>query len=169
MHARVVTVIASIILAFLLQLDAMALLKQVSSDKQLRDDLVKTATQGYLTNTGTEVLTNGTASITNSVLFQQRFTVWTNALNNVFQTSSQDGLQLLPSPYPIPSCVAGNGIAVPMFKLVAPWSWPKGHLLGIIISAALLSLGAPFWFNTLKSLVNLRSSLADQIDDKPKQ
>ena len=168
MHARVVTIIASIILAFLLQLDAMALLKQVSSDKQLRDDLVKTATQGCLLSTGAEVFTNGTTPTTNSVLYQQQFTVWTNALNSVIKTSGQDGLQLLPSPYPI-QVASWKWYCVPTFKLIAPWSWPKGHLLGIIISAALLSLGAPFWFNTLKSLVNLRSSLADQIDEKPKQ
>jgi hypothetical protein len=39
---------------------------------------------------------------------------------------------------------------------------PKGkrHILGILISWALLSLGAPFWFNALKSLSSLRPILA---------
>ncbi|MDB6027381.1 MAG: hypothetical protein JWM68_3604 [Verrucomicrobiales bacterium] len=37
------------------------------------------------------------------------------------------------------------------------------HLLGIIFSAFLLSLGAPFWFNILKSLSSLRSSVAKKI------
>jgi hypothetical protein len=34
------------------------------------------------------------------------------------------------------------------------------HLLGILAAGALLSLGAPFWFNLLRQLTNLRSVLA---------
>lgn len=52
------------------------------------------------------------------------------------------GFQLIPSPYP---------------------SFPpegKKHISGIFISWALLSLGAPFWFNALKTLSNLRPVLA---------
>jgi hypothetical protein len=56
----------------------------------------------------------------------------------------QSGFQLIPSPYSL---------------------WPlfngKQNLLGILITAAFLSLGAPFWFNALKSLSNLRTVLAD--------
>ena len=35
------------------------------------------------------------------------------------------------------------------------------NLLGILITVAFLSLGAPFWFNALKGLSNLRTVLAD--------
>jgi hypothetical protein len=42
--------------------------------------------------------------------------------------------------------------------------WPAKpdaiYLLGVLITAALLSLGAPFWFNALKSMSNLRPILA---------
>ena len=38
-----------------------------------------------------------------------------------------------------------------------------GHLLGTLFSVGLLSLGAPFWFNALKSLANLRSRVAQSI------
>ncbi|MEY2529612.1 MAG: hypothetical protein QOJ05_1702, partial [Verrucomicrobiota bacterium] len=37
------------------------------------------------------------------------------------------------------------------------------HLLGLLFSVGLLSLGAPFWFNALKSLANLRSRVAQSI------
>jgi hypothetical protein len=55
--------------------------------------------------------------------------------------------------------------------------WGKGwsdvfspnHFFGILFSVALLSLGAPFWFNILKSLTNLRSSVAQNISDEKKQ
>jgi hypothetical protein len=36
------------------------------------------------------------------------------------------------------------------------------HLWGILASALLLSLGAPFWFNMLKTLSNLRPVLANK-------
>ncbi len=77
-----------------------------------------------------------------------RFTEVTDAF-------SKTRFQLMPDPYPWPS--GGQ------------WSWPFQHLLGILASAALLSLGAPFWFNTLKSLANLRPMLAKEIDKDPKQ
>ncbi|HKP94106.1 MAG TPA: hypothetical protein VJS88_09440, partial [Chthoniobacterales bacterium] len=37
------------------------------------------------------------------------------------------------------------------------------HFWGMLFSAGLLSLGAPFWFNSLKSLANLRSRVAQNI------
>jgi len=46
-----------------------------------------------------------------------------------------------------------------------PDKWGQ-HLLGMIFSALLLSLGAPFWFNTLKSLTSLRSTVAKNISEE---
>jgi hypothetical protein len=54
--------------------------------------------------------------------------------------------QLMPDPYP-----------QPFYNYWTPgWS----HFWGVVVSAALLSLGAPFWFNLLKSLSSLRPVLA---------
>jgi hypothetical protein len=36
----------------------------------------------------------------------------------------------------------------------------KKELPGLLVAAALLSLGAPFWFNALKTLANLRPLVA---------
>lgn len=36
------------------------------------------------------------------------------------------------------------------------------YILGVLLTAALLSLGAPFWFNSLKSLTNLRPIVASK-------
>ena len=80
------------------------------------------------------------------------------------------GLDLLPTPYPLefsPGWTKQWGL--PRLFITDGWSWPKRRLLGIFISAALLSLGAPFWFNTLKSLTNLRPTLANAIDQRPTQ
>jgi len=38
------------------------------------------------------------------------------------------------------------------------------HWLGVIFSAILISLGAPFWFNRLKDIASLRDKLAKQPD-----
>ena len=51
-------------------------------------------------------------------------------------------------------------------------SWQNGsweHFWGILFSVGLLSLGAPFWYNTLKNLVNLRSQVAQNISEEQKQ
>jgi len=40
------------------------------------------------------------------------------------------------------------------------------HTLGMLFSVLLLSLGAPFWFNTLKSLASLRSTVAGNIGEE---
>ncbi len=40
------------------------------------------------------------------------------------------------------------------------WSWNPAKVPGIALSAMLLTLGAPFWYNALKDLVGLRPTLA---------
>lgn len=56
---------------------------------------------------------------------------------------------------------------------VLAFHWPPGfwqetwrsemrYLLGVFLTAGMLSLGAPFWFNALKSLANLRPILASK-------
>lgn len=51
-------------------------------------------------------------------------------------------------------------------KLLRNFWW--AHLFGMLLSALLLSLGAPFWFNTLKGLASLRSTVAANISDEKK-
>ena len=46
------------------------------------------------------------------------------------------------------------------------WPGVRHHLFGLLCSVALLSLGAPFWFNILKSLTSLRSAVADNIEEE---
>ena len=53
------------------------------------------------------------------------------------------------------------------WRLSNPRPW-LGHVFGMLFSALLLSLGAPFWFNTLKSLASLRSSVGKNIWDEDK-
>ena len=49
------------------------------------------------------------------------------------------------------------------------WNGSQGHRWGILFSVGLLSLGAPFWYNALKNLVNLRSQVAQTISTEQKK
>lgn len=61
---------------------------------------------------------------------------------------SRSGVELWPSPYP---------------------GWPKWkEIPGLIAAAVFLSLGAPFWFNILKTLTNLRPLIATR-EEKDRQ
>ena len=62
---------------------------------------------------------------------------------SINQNLASAGVQLLPNPYP--GILNFDG---------------RRNLLGILLAAAFLSLGAPFWFNALKNLSNLRSVVA---------
>ncbi len=44
----------------------------------------------------------------------------------------------------------------------------EGHLWGVLFSVGLLSLGAPFWYNALKNLSSLRSTVAQNISNEEK-
>jgi hypothetical protein len=50
-----------------------------------------------------------------------------------------------------------------LFEVPRPWyHWKTSEMFGILAMTAFLSLGAPFWYNTLKNLVNLRSQVAQK-------
>ena len=51
-------------------------------------------------------------------------------------------------------------------------TWSDGfneHLVGMLFSVGLLSLGAPFWYNTLKNLMSLKSTVAQNITKEQDQ
>jgi hypothetical protein len=60
---------------------------------------------------------------------------------------------------------AGTSLQIVRF----PPPWPPGKsYLGVLMSALLLGLGAPFWFNLLKQLTNLRPLIAGKVE-KPEE
>jgi len=65
--------------------------------------------------------------------------------DKIGQDLQKTGVQLIPSPYPGPFKYEG-----------------KRNLLGILLTGAFLSLGAPFWYNALKNLSNLRTVVASK-------
>jgi hypothetical protein len=229
MHARIWTVTASVVLAFLLQLDTFRLITKLSSDPNERAKLIQFS-QATLQQKADEVFTNNLSASTiyrqaidrletatniaglgtigkpqggvnfhsqpeaESWLAQQVqagqanpaeiLTAYRKAVQDVAKENynkagaefsslndafAQTGVQLMANPYP-PVFTSGWKLwSWPWeWRWSGVWSWPASHLFGILTSAALLSLGAPFWFNTLKSLANLRPLLADQIGQEQK-
>jgi hypothetical protein len=64
---------------------------------------------------------------------------------------------------------AGLNLVPPSF--LGRWngepSRPVSRVLGMAITAGLLSLGAPFWFNLLKNMMSLRPAVATLIERRP--
>jgi hypothetical protein len=67
------------------------------------------------------------------------------------------------------SFLAENGlVAAP--RSPGEWTrrWAQTNVVGVLITALLLSLGAPFWYSALGKLLQLRSVLAVKDDDQRK-
>lgn len=63
----------------------------------------------------------------------------------------------------IPASIGGHAV----FDSPSDW-WNaygvKRHLLGVLVSTLFLSLGAPFWFNALRQLSNLKPAIAAKVN-----
>jgi hypothetical protein len=83
-----------------------------------------------------------------------------SALSDKFKktrdTLEQAEFELVPSPYP-------------SWREYMRGYLPSRHFWGTLAAAALLSLGAPFWFNALKSLTNLRPVVAQKQEKEEKE
>jgi hypothetical protein len=131
--SRVVTVLASVLLCFAIQLDAFKLLTELSTDDRLRTDLVRASEkleheyEASAADTSPEVKA-GIAQI-----------------ETIHATLTQAEFKLVPD---------------------APPTWADyadlKHVWGMLTAAALLSLGAPFWFQSLRTVSNLRPVVAQR-------
>jgi hypothetical protein len=150
LQMRIWTIVFSLIFAVIYHLDAARLYTQISTDPVLRasvtavsDDLMKKYVDVQPPAAGQPEMT------------QQELETKTKKLKDAYRGVQADltetKLQLLEVPHPW-----WPGLHV--FCTLAAW----GKLFRILATAGLLSLGAPFWYNTLKSLVNLRSQVAEQ-------
>jgi hypothetical protein len=130
-HVRLVTFVAGLLLALIIQLDTAALVSRLFTDDALRNTLVTQAES---------------APIDSNLHLSpaERQNVHDLATNNVV------------------------GVPVSFHDWVRRWSLddPGMKLTGILLSSALLSLGAPFWYNALQNLIRLRSLLASKDDQQ---
>jgi hypothetical protein len=135
-NTRMLTVVTSFLVVGALQMDAIQLVNRLSVDEPLRNRLLSEADslKGQPPSESNQSRLAGIRELTEAGIVSLPWQR-TNSTRVVFGRT-------------LPSFIA----------------WDRKHDLGIAISIALLSLGAPFWYNTLNSLMSLRSKLASKED-----
>jgi hypothetical protein len=70
---------------------------------------------------------------------------------------------------PVPFLSRWDSEALPLWarRIYPPAAHYLVHLIGVLMTAGLLTLGAPFWFNLLKNLTSLRPALAALVEKRP--
>ena len=144
LHMRIWTVVFAVMVAFAMQLDTIQLFTRLSSDSDVRSQVLASADAITKKAEASQTTPDGSAStLTLRAASDNLSSILTNNLV----------VQLVPQPYPSP--------------VYRDWSPASRSFWGILASAALLSLGAPFWFNILKTLSNLQPALARKKQQKP--
>jgi hypothetical protein len=138
-HVRMVTVVAAILVSIFLQLDAVEIYDKLRREPQLVEALVKTAP--------------GTLEQGAAVQGQLDANAREKAFVDLKTQIDSTGFELLPRGW--------------FARWPAEKFWWFNHLFGLALSAGLLTLGAPFWFNMLKNLTSLRPAVASLVEKRP--
>jgi len=155
-----ITLVLAIVTAVGVQMDTIAIVNRLYSNPALRQQLIQTAPNVLAIVSSQNASGGGTSTAsapTNSgPAADQAKTAANNVVVSVDNLLGQSGL-----------------FSAPKWQ----WTWflkylpfpawqdfSPEKLLGVLLSAALLSLGAPFWYDTLKTTLKLRSTLADADD-----
>jgi hypothetical protein len=197
-HTRQWTVFFAVALSVGLQVDALDLIKTLSTDAELRSALARSATETV--SRADQVLSQEPVAVAAIKTIQVEFgdlipkdipttlvtrnegAAWLqNALEGKSQASEVQERYRKEFEKLTPEKLGRLGNQVLELRgeleesrlvlVPATWSaykkrWAEidGHLTGILMSALLLSLGAPFWYNALKTLSSLKPILAGTPD-----
>jgi hypothetical protein len=138
---RIVTFFGSLVVALILQLDTAQLVNRLSEDSNLRGELVKQAVK-----------------------------MDTQAVAPSLDRSSFVPALSDPDRARLKGLVQDDIIEFPASLREWTGRWTLDNfimkLLGIVLTATLLSLGAPFWYSALKNLIRLRSLIAQKDDEQ---
>lgn len=182
--ARIITFIAALIVAVTVQLDTFALVDRLSVDDQFReavrgsaDQLMKDAAAAQAAAGNSSATAPApTPKTTDANAASGAATPTPTATATPSPTNSPaSGAGTTTSSTPTPTPAAGAAITDVQKKyynllstaglVTMPgqhwgdrWTW--GKVPGILLSALLLSLGAPFWYARLQDLLKLRSTVA---------
>lgn len=162
-HMRAWTVVFAVLVAFGGGLDALRLLDRLASDPEYRA-LVVTSVDGIVKRAEERLALGGGAG------------------------GGGTGAGEAPAPSPSPAPATGgvddraalervqaeveelksliraqSGLEI--FRPGVPWEDGWRGVLGRVLAAMLLSLGAPFWFNALRRMANLRPALAGKVEN----
>ncbi len=196
-----VTIVVALMVAFGIQLDALALVNRLSTDTALRQSLVQAATkvdQGQASRGVPSESSNEAAGVKSgedqkgAAGKAQKQPATPNPATPPNDSAAKEGKQT-PEGSTKPQGETGNKKDVAAQSpsesgknpsmpdrvvsdvdailgstgLISAPDWNSFNVqkvLGIILSALLLSLGAPFWYDTLKTGLRLRAAIADKDD-----
>ena len=142
----IVTAFVSLSLAFALQLDSIDLMNRLSVDDQLRNQLVTTALEEPERRDPNRPRTGEPARSREQLIVEIQEAGYADL--------DRMGLVTLPDS---PS------------DWLARWNGPRGGwplFFGILLTAAMLSLGGPFWYSSLANLLKLRSVVARKEEEQ---
>jgi len=142
MHTRVITVICAVGIAFGAQIDSVDLLRQLSQKREARARLVQMA-DPVMKEAETILAEKAAAGGTDP---REKVEELTAQVKSIQSDLARTSLQIVPSPF--------------------TFERYSDRLLGMLMTAFFLALGAPFWFNTLRQLSNLRPILAGKVEAK---
>jgi hypothetical protein len=187
-HSKMITVIASIFVAFALQLNALDLLDQVYTNPELRAQML--ASTEYILQQGNEIIgaesvydlaidalpaelnlperpgsfkdeTSAKIWLQENISSEQNVDEEIEKFQNLFQEKTKERLgDLGIKVLDLKGELAQMGFRIINVKYLEEFRrWSFSKFVGILVSIGLLSLGSPFWFNILKNLTNLRTRL----------
>ena len=160
---HMITLALALLTAVAVQMDVIAIVNRLYTDPALRQKLVESATK---VNTDVAPISSATSAPSKGVpstssspsapAVDQSTALNDRVVADVDVILGQSGVFSVP---------AWKWVWIGGFLPLPAWtSFSTQKLLGVLLSAGLLSLGAPFWYETLKSTLKLRSKLAENDD-----
>jgi hypothetical protein len=148
MYMRIWTVAFAAVFAFGTGTNSIQLLSDLYTQGAFRNALVNAAPQvssAAQTVLAAKPAADSSASDADKKVIQDAL----KSAADLQEISSQSGFQVIQLRWPIDF---GK----------RPWQSQLRYILGVLMTTGLLSLGAPFWFNALKSMTNLRPVVASK-------
>ena len=166
--ARSITIFVSFVIAFVLHLDAALLVDRMFSDTETRAKLVASVDtlQEHAKRLGVapadDAANAPAAEGPSAAGASDELTKAASEIQSIRSELADAGMDILPKFVAATELAPERGHHTHFDYLW--WKTKRGwrHFLGIVAAGALLSLGAPFWFNLLSQLANLRTVLANR-------
>lgn len=150
LEAKVVTSVVALLLCFLIQLDALSLIRKLATDDKYRQTLVDLA----------PAMADYSAQMQAGQKTEtEKARAASEQIHSAMAKLNDPNLEI------VPSYISGSSVNWEEFK--NSFAWKKTP--GILLSWVLVSLGAPFWYDLLKKLLGFRSLLARKDDEDRKQ
>lgn len=164
-HVRGITIFFSIVIGLLFQLDTIDIFRQLASQPAVVAALGKSAPDLLAQRESIAGLGASPGTQTRDMTEEAR----KKQVESLTKDLQDAGFDLVPIPF------FGRWDSAEKLALTSDWRDTARkrtpiffkHLFGMLITAGLLTLGAPFWFNLLKNLMNLRPAVATLVERRP--